>query len=125
MKRNDGPPSRGSSGGGIPCRPTLFRALGQGEPPATIEINGRRVACKFNRTHRLFFLPMGWLGRHLTERECNALQRLKGMQGFPVPAGPVFAKGILLRNAVAHDWIEGETFKKRSWENAPIPASFS
>lgn len=136
MSRHDSPASHGSSEGVIPRRPNLFRALGHEEPPAAIDIDerryfreavlkhdswaatavfsdasGHRIACKFNRTHRLFLLPMGWLGRHLARREWNALQRVRGEAGFPVPAGPVVADGVLLRNAVAHHWIEGETFK--------------
>lgn len=136
MRRHDAPPSSGSSEGVISRRPTLFRALGRGEPPVTIDVEGlryqreavlkhdswaatavfsdqggHRVACKFNRTHRLFFLPMGWLGRRLAQREWEALQRLRGTEGVPTAIGPVSAGGIVLRNAVAHDWIEGETFK--------------
>jgi hypothetical protein len=136
MRQIDGLQSGGSSEGVIPRRPTLFRALGRGEPPATIDIDGRRyqrevvlkhdswaatavfsdssghrIACKFNRAHRLFFLPMGWLGRHLAQREWKALQRLNGTDGFPTPVGPISADGVFLPNAVAHEWIEGETFK--------------
>jgi hypothetical protein len=136
MNRSDGSSSNCSSEGVIPRRPTLFRALGHGEPPATIEIEGRRyrreavlkhdswaatavfsdsegrrIAGKFNRTHRLFLLPMEWLGRRLAQREWRALQRLRGTEGVPTPIGPVSADGVLLRNAVAHDWIEGATFK--------------
>lgn len=114
----------------------MFRALGRDEPPATIIIEGcrysresvlkhdswaatavfsdpggHRVACKFNRTHRLFCVPMRWLGRRLAQREWKALQRLSGTEGVPTPVGPVSADGMLLPNAVAHRWIEGETFK--------------
>src|SRR5215510_10134843 len=76
-----------SSEGGVRPRPSMFRALGHEDPPAIIHVNGVRhrrlealkhdswaatamyadergvrCACKFNRVHRLVFLPMAWLG---------------------------------------------------------------
>lgn len=136
MRPRAAPSPHGSSEGVIPRRPALFRALGRDEPPAAIDIagcsyrretvlkhdswaatavfcgsSGDRVACKFNRTHRLLGMPMGWLGRRLAQREWRALRRLAGTPGVPIAVGPVRAGGVLLHNAVAHRWIEGETFK--------------
>jgi len=116
-------------------RPPLFRALGGHEPPAFIEINGRLfkrqqilkhdswaatarygdeggelLACKFNRQYRLFILPMGWLGRSLARRECKVLRLMQHVEGFPLWAGPVTAKGKACPNAVAHHWIPGKPF---------------
>ena len=77
-------------------RPPLLRALGAGEPPRTVEIDGNTyrwvetfkhdswaatglysgangaIVCKFNRTQPIFGFPMTWLGRRLARREARA-----------------------------------------------------
>jgi hypothetical protein len=73
--------------------------------------NGQRVACKFNRVHRLLLLPMAWLGRRLAQREQRVLQLMQGKPGFPNWPGPVRVDGQVWPNAIAHGWIEGQTFR--------------
>lgn len=134
-----------SSEGPIARRPDVFRALGPREPPDTIEIRdrsyrrvsilkhdswaatavysddaGSSIACKFNRVHRLFGVPMAWLGRRLARREEHVFQRLTGVMGFPRWSGPIVAGGRHVPHAVAHAWIEGRTFKP--W--LPVDAAF-
>jgi hypothetical protein len=129
----------------VPRRPTLFRALGPHEPPASIEIGERtyrhvstvkhdswaatamyadeggcRIACKFNRMHPLGLLSMTWLGRRLALREQRVLESVKNLDGFPRWSGPVYRSGRRYWNAVAHDWIDGHTFKP--W--LPVDADF-
>ena len=125
-----------SSEGAIALRPALFRALGRRDPPevvllegrgfqrvavvkhdswaATAEYahdSGRRAAVKFHRVQPLLFFPMAWLGRRLAGREDGVLQRMRDTDGFPRSLGPVVVDGRRASHAVAHEWIEGRTFK--------------
>jgi hypothetical protein len=118
-------------------RPALFRALGRGEPPFTIDVDGmtyerldvfkhdswaatalyedrsgHRIVCKFNRTQSILGLPMRWLGKRLAAREAFALRRLAGLQGIPAPCGVISADGVVLENAAGHDFIEGHPLSK-------------
>jgi hypothetical protein len=117
-------------------RPPLFRALGEGDPPVEVVVDGRRyerleifkhdswaatalyggaggrIVCKFNRIQPLAGIPMNWLGRRLAERERRALARLADLPQIPAPRGPVFAGGARLRNAVAREFIPGHPLGK-------------
>jgi hypothetical protein len=112
-------------------RPALFRALGNREPPARIEINGAtyfrarvlkhdswaatavyrgpagRTVCKFNRQQPIFFLPMRWLGRLLARREASFFRQLADVANVPSLTGDVCLDGRPLAHAVAHDYIPG------------------
>jgi hypothetical protein len=117
-------------------RPPLFRALGRQEPPPFVELggvtflrerilkhdswaatavyasaHGERVACKWNRTAPIAAMPMRWLGRRLARREATILELMDGSEGFPRWLGPVTMAGRPAPNAVAHLWIDGETFR--------------
>src|SRR5208282_5327926 len=69
------------------------------------------VVCKFNRVHRLLLLPTAWMGRWLARRDEKVLRVVVGVAGVPRWAGRSHADGRPCLHAVAHDWIEGETFK--------------
>jgi hypothetical protein len=121
----------------IRLRPPLFRALGKNDPPASVVVAGRLchrvdiykhdswaataryqgealdVVCKFNRVQPILGVPMRWLGRHLARREAQALQRLSGIPGIPVPCGPISVNGQILENAVAHHFIPGRPLRHR------------
>lgn len=118
-------------------RPDIFRALGPAEAPPRINVGGadfglveclkhdswaatalyadaagRRLACKFNRSHALpGGLPARRLGIWLAEREASVLREMSSQTGFPRWAGAVTAEGQSLANAVAHWWIEGRPFR--------------
>ncbi len=118
-------------------RPALFRALGNQDPPATIECRrevftrvqilkhdswaataiyesaSRRAICKFNRRQRIFIVPMAWLGRLLASRERTFMERLAGIPGIPLSLGRLTADGRLLRNAVGHEYVEGHALAER------------
>jgi hypothetical protein len=118
-------------------RPPLLRALGAGEPPRDIEVDGvefewvetfkhdswaatalyasreRQIVCKFNRSHPILFLPTLWLGRRLARREARALTRLADVRGIPPCCGPVRVDGNILPNAVAHAYIAGHPLGSR------------
>lgn len=116
-------------------RPSLFLALGHREPPEAIVLAGcpfrrvailkydswaataiyaneqhDRVACKFNRTQPLGFIPMRWLGRALARREQRVFGLVQDEAGFPRWAGPVIVDRQELPNAVSHVWIDGRPF---------------
>lgn len=118
-------------------RPDIFRALGPGEPPASISAGGavwdlievikhdswaatavyggaggRKLAVKFNRIQRLpFGIPAAWIGHFLAKRERRVLDLMAGTSGFPRCPGEVSSSGHVLPNAVAHEWIEGVPFE--------------
>jgi hypothetical protein len=118
-------------------RPAPFRALGNDDPPAEIEVRGRpyrrvevfkhdswaatalyegpagRIVCKFNRRQSLLGLPMAWLGRLLAQREARILARLADLPNVPNPCGPVTVAGRVLPIAVAHDYIPGHPLRRR------------
>lgn len=126
-------------------RPAVLRALGAGDPPLEIELEGRRfarieifkhdswaataryacgadvVVCKFNRTQSIFGFPMGWLGRMLARRESAAFARLAGVAGIPAARGPVRAEGKVLLNASAHDYVPGRPLSR---EDVPADGFF-
>ncbi|MEC8553403.1 MAG: hypothetical protein VXZ82_00185 [Planctomycetota bacterium] len=115
-------------------RPAVLRALGDCDPPQSVEIAGRvfeleeifkhdswaatalyqsrrdpemRAVCKFNRTQPVFFIPMCWLGRLLAKREAFAFKELFDVAGIPRWSGMVRKDGIELTNAVAHEFVPG------------------
>lgn len=116
-------------------RPALFRALGDQDPPKTIEVHGCSYRCaeifkhdswaataryehgqdqivvKFNRQHSIYGLPMGWLGRWLASRERSMLELLADVEGIPSSCGDITVEGKVLRNADGHDFIDGQPLK--------------
>jgi hypothetical protein len=119
------------AGRGLRARPAIFRALGRGEPPPTIEAGGAqfdlvevfkhdswaatalygngdaKIVVKFNRRQPLLFVPMGWLGRWLARREARAMRLLRGVACFPEDAGGVRVSGRRVASAAAHVFAEG------------------
>ncbi len=122
-------------------RPAIFRALGNAEPPAEIEVAGvlfklqtifkhdswaatalyaagkRQIVCKFNRQQSIFGLPMAWLGRLLARREAWFFRTLADLPAIPATFGPVRAAGRILPHAVAHEYIAGHAL--RPYESIP------
>lgn len=113
-------------------RPALLRALGDGDPPETIVVDGHgyrratilkhdswaatalyqddagtRVICKFGRTQSIFGIPCGWIGRSLARREGRFLRRLADVDTVPADAGPVEIDGRPAPNALARVYVEG------------------
>jgi hypothetical protein len=120
-------------------RPATFRALGAADPPMAIVLSDevfrrveilkhdswaatavyrsatRTAKCKFNRTAAIGPVPMTWLGRLLASREQWFMDRLAGIEGVPVPLGPVRVGSESVPTAVAHEWIEGHALAEREW----------
>lgn len=116
-------------------RPKLFRALGDREPPAEIEVGGelfslderlkhdswaataiytnghRKIVCKFNRQQSIFGFPMRWLGRALASRETYFLDRLADVPNVPNSCGPVCVDGVAQPHAAAHDYVPGRPLR--------------
>ncbi len=114
-------------------RPPVFRALGQDEPPDQIVIDGQTyelekilkhdswaataiynrpgetIICKFNRRQPVFFIPMGWLGNLLAQRESAMYTRLADLANVPPLLGKVYVDGKWHSNAVAHVYVPGHT----------------
>lgn len=119
----------------LKARPPVLRALGRKNLPEKIEIGGspyrlesefkhdswaatgcyrdgagNRAICKFNRTQPLGFVPAGWIGRWLADREAWFLDRLADVEGVPALLGEVSADGRQMPNAVARAFIDGHAF---------------
>lgn len=116
-------------------RPALFRALGNQDPPITIEVDGHafrcaevfkhdswaataryeneqhRIVVKFNRQQSIYGLPMSWLGRWLASRERNMLELLANVKGVPNSCGDITVDGRVLRNADGHEFVDGSPLK--------------
>lgn len=113
-------------------RPGWLKALGEGGPPASVEIDGvaahlvdifkhdswaatslyvgpsgALLVVKLHRRSPLLVVPMGWLGRRLARHERTLLERLSDLPGIPALAGTVTVQGRPLRNAVAREYIPG------------------
>lgn len=113
-------------------RPAILRALGDREPPASVEIEGQRykrvdvlkhdswaatavfrdaagrqIVCKFHRQQPIFGLPMAWLGRSLARRESHFLRELAGLKGVPKLLGPVQTDEGQVAFALAREYIPG------------------
>jgi hypothetical protein len=126
-------------------RPAIFLALGRAQPPPEIVVGGetyaldaklkhdswaataiyvgsggRRIICKFNRTQNAFGIPLRWIGRWLARREAGFLRRLADLENVPNELGPVSVGGVVLRNACARSFIEGEPFSY----SRPVDAEF-
>ena len=118
-------------------RPPFLRALGRDEPPAELLVDGRalslldvlkhdsfaatalyrdqlgcEVACKFNRIQPILGLPLAWLGNWLGRRETFFYAQLADLACVPDGCGSVFAAGVELKNACAHDFVPGAPLKK-------------
>ena len=122
-------------------RPPILRALGKQDPPAEIQIDGtthrliellkhdswaatalyasRRgiVVCKFNRIQPILFVPMGWLGRYLANKEARLLKKFANLKTIPPFRGPICLNGKEVRNAVAHDFVPGHPLQEKEWVN--------
>ena len=120
-------------------RPAVFRALGRGEPPPVVEIQGetfcliellkhdswaataiyespsRKALCKFNRQQAIFIIPMRWLGRLLAARERGFHDRLAGIAGIAPTLGAVCVDGKPLPHAVARTFIDGHALAEGEW----------
>ena len=120
-------------------RPAVFRALGRGEPPPVVEIQGesfrivellkhdswaataiygsasRQAICKFNRQQAIFIIPMRWLGRLLAAREQGFHDRLDGITGIAPSLGEVCVDGKPLPHAVARTFIDGHALAEGEW----------
>ncbi len=120
-------------------RPSLFRALGNSDPPALIEVDrvcyrrlriikhdswaatalytpqggepARKIVCKFNRTQPVGWLPMNWLGRMLAHREYQMYHLLADMPGIAKGYREIFSGGMLQPNACGHDFIDGHPLR--------------
>ncbi len=120
-------------------RPSLFRALGNSDPPALIEVDHlkyrrlriikhdswaatalyetpagdtpRKIVCKFNRTQPVGPLPMKWLGRRLAEREFQMYQLLADIPGIAKGFRHISGDGVLNPNASGHEFIEGHPLR--------------
>ncbi len=116
-------------------RPALFRALGKDDPPTRISVDGQdyqrleilkhdswaataiyrneahTIVCKFNRVQPILLFPIRWLGRLLAARESQHYQHLADLPNVPRGCGPVYADGQLLRNATAHEYVEGHPLR--------------
>lgn len=123
--------------GAARCRPALFRALGDAEPPLEIEVRGcrlrqvtvfkhdswaatalyagegHRVVCKFNRREPIFGIPMTWLGRALARREARMLKLLAEEHHVPAGCGSVRVNGRKAPTAVAHEYVPGEPLRSQ------------
>ena len=118
-------------------RPALFRALGEADPPAEIEVRGcrlqqvtvfkhdswaatalydgegHRVVCKFNRRQPIFGIPMTWLGRLLARREARMLKLLADEPNVPSGCGSVRVSGRRAPTAVAHQFVPGRSLRRQ------------
>ena len=117
-------------------RPAWLRALGNAEPPSSVQVEGNtyqlqsifkhdswaatalyadasgaRITCKFNRMQPVFVIPMQWLGRTLARREAHFLRLLRDVPLVPDDLGPVVAKGLVLQNALARRYVDGAPFR--------------
>lgn len=123
-QRDQAPPA-------VKPRPPFFRALGKKDPPPVIRIGAaeyrfvklfkhdswaasalydsgaERVVCKFNRSHPIGILPVGWLGRRLGRREADFLALLSDIELVPRLKDPVRVEGKIWLHAVAHQFIPG------------------
>ncbi len=123
-------------------RPAWLKALGNRSLPETVAIDGvahrlretfkhdswaatglyegpsraLRVV-KLHRQAPAFGIPMGWLGRGMAQHETRLLSALSDLKGLPALAGPVSSQGVLLRNGVARDYIEGHPLGNREAVN--------
>jgi hypothetical protein len=112
-------------------RAQMFRALGEQDPPAQVEIAGQpyhcteilkhdswaataiyagtagKVVCKFNRQQSILGVPMQWLGCWLAQHEAGILRRLQDLPHVPRWSGDVKVDGKVLPFAVAHEYVEG------------------
>lgn len=119
-------------------RPRWLRALGEESPPETLEVGGephhlvelfkhdswaatalyegpagvRRVV-KLHRKSSAFGLPLFWVGLGTARRESRILRKLSGVPGIPPLAGPVACNGVVQRNGVARDYLEGHPLGDR------------
>lgn len=113
-------------------RPAIFRALGKNDPPPEIIVENKsfflvrvfkhdswaatalyqsaekkKIVCKFNRHQPIFILPMSWLGRRLAAREAFFYTLFEDLSCIPQGYKIVYATGKQVKNAFAHDYIEG------------------
>ncbi len=72
---------------------------------------GHKIVCKFNRTQPIGWLPMGWLGKRLADREFGMYHLLRDLPDIATGYRNVFHNGSLLINACAHDFIEGHPLR--------------
>ncbi len=126
-------------------RPSLFRALGNSDPPALIEVDrvcyrririikhdswaatalyapqdgqaARNIVCKFNRTEPVGWLPMKWLGRKLAHREYQMYHLLADLPGIAKGYREIYSGGVLQHNACGHEFIDGHPLRWHDFVN--------
>ena len=114
-------------------RPSIFRAMGQKEPPLEIlvgdakyqragifkhdswaatalyENQTERIVVKFNRQKSIFGLPMLWFGRLLAQRETAMYELLSDVENVPKARTGVNVDGREIVNASARSFISGRS----------------
>ena len=66
-----------------------------------------RVVLKLNRNAPFLGIPLGWLGRELTDHEYNNLKLMQGTRGIPVLLGRFETNGLV------YAFVEGRTLAER------------
>lgn len=116
-------------------RPALFRALGDREPPTSLQVDGltysraevfkhdswaatvrydrqdQSIVVKFNRQQAIFGMPMAWLGRILASRERSILSLLKEVDNIPRPCGDIIVEGKVCSTATGHEFVPGRPLR--------------
>lgn len=119
-------------------RPRWLRALGDEGPPEFLEVGGQshrlvelfkhdswaatalyegpggiRRVVKLHRKSSAFGMPLFWIGRATARRESRILGKLSGLPGIPALAGKVACNGVVQRNGVAREYLEGHPLGDR------------
>jgi hypothetical protein len=119
-------------------RPRWLKALGEAAPPESLEIGGRphrlvevfkhdswaatslyidgegaRRVVKLHRKQSAFGVPLFWVGLLTARREARMLRALADLPGIPELSGPVAIGGVVQRNGVAREFVEGHPLGDR------------
>lgn len=66
-----------------------------------VDSNGRRVCLKHFHTESFWFIPLGWAGRYMCNREIGFYRHLADVEGVPGLVGKLGKSGMV------HEWVEG------------------
>jgi len=115
-----------------PAVPPSLTALGRRSPPDRIEVQGRtftlqkifkndffavtalyagesgKVILKLHRQASFLLVPLGWVGRLLTARECAALERLVNVPSVPELVGRWGPTGLVRQYIEGHPLARGD-----------------